>query len=201
MTSVYSSIPSTQEPTKARHVEQSAELQFQRATDFGSTAPQGRRAAAGSLAAVEQEEARSLEHPQHPPELPLAHAQLAVAAGWLPPGSVWGDAGDCVAASRTPELPLRDTNPQDRCVICGAGVRNRVRMPGPHPVLRLEGSTGCSQVRLEVEFKDGGAASSCHRWALPASATEISPGWRKPHFGSLGSPTCCADAGEGRVPC
>lgn len=86
-------------------------------------------------------------------------------------------------------------------MICGAGVRNRVRMSGPHPVLRLEGSTGCSQVRLEVEFKDGGAANSCHRWALPASATEISPGWREPHFESLGSPTCCADAGEGRVPC
>lgn len=92
---------------------------------------------------------------------PLAHAQLAVAAGRLPAGSVWGDAGDLIAASRTPELLLLlpDTSPQDRCVDRGVEVRNRVRMPGPHPILRLEGSAGCGQVRLEVEFQGEGAAS------------------------------------------
>lgn len=75
----------------------------------------------------------------HPPTRPLAHAQLAVAAGRLPAGSVWGDARHRVAASRTPELPLLDTSQQDRCVdrgppSCGLfsedGVRNQIQVPG-----------------------------------------------------------------------
>lgn len=78
---------------------------------------------------------------------PLAHAQLAVAAGRLPAGSVWGDAGHRVAASRTPELPLLDTSPldtspQDRCVdrgppscglFSGDRVRNLIQVSGSIP--------------------------------------------------------------------
>ncbi|XP_051025280.1 alpha-1,3-mannosyl-glycoprotein 4-beta-N-acetylglucosaminyltransferase-like protein MGAT4D [Acomys russatus] len=112
----------------------------------------GGRAADGSRAAVELA-ARAPGPPQHPPARPLAHAQLAVAAGRLPAGSVWGDAGDRVAASRTPELPLLDTNPQDRCVDRGQLVlwgRGEESGPdaGQRSVLRLDGSAGCGQVRL-----------------------------------------------------
>ncbi|XP_076429709.1 calmegin-like [Peromyscus maniculatus bairdii] len=118
----------------------------------------GRRAAAGSRAAVEPA-ARAPGRLQHPPARPLAHTQLAVAAGRLPAGSVWGDAGDRVAASRTPELPLPDTSPQDRCVDRGAGVRNRVRMPGLHPILSPEGSAGCGQM-VNMHFQGVGLCLS-----------------------------------------